>query len=156
MELFKGKQVRSVWDNTSKKHWFSVVDVCAVLRGCDYHSARNYWKWLKNKLTCRSSRLIKAANQLKLEAADGKLRFTDVMDIQAIMLLIRICPSPKAAAFKTWLAGLADKNINAANSLAEALVKVKDMVRCKAAGLLKTIYRKEYCLVEEETMKLAA
>ena len=146
MELFEGKQVRSVWDNTSKKHWFSVVDICAALRGCDYRTARNYWKWLKSKLYNEGNQLVSTTNQLKLEAMDGKLRFTDVMDAHEVLQLIQVCPSTKAEAFRMWIASLVAEGADVVEKLTEAFVKVKDKIKCRVVGLLKTMRKKEYCL----------
>ena len=58
-------------------------------------------------MICEGSQLLRVTNQLKLEALDGKLRFTDVMDAHGVLRLIQICPSPKAEAFRLWIAGLA-------------------------------------------------
>ena len=72
MKLFEGKQVRLIWDNTSKKYWFSVVDICAVLRDCDYNTARNYWKWLKKALNDKNSQPVSVTNRLKMQTLDDK------------------------------------------------------------------------------------
>ena len=109
MNLFENTPIRSAWDNISNKRWFSAVDVCAALTGSDYQRARNYWKWLKHKLKNRNGEPVSISNQLKFEASDGKLRFTDVMDAEEILRLIQIFPSPKADAFKLWIADLAAK-----------------------------------------------
>lgn len=146
MQLFKDKKIRSVYDNTSKKHWFSVIDICAALRDCDYNTARNYWKWLKHKLFTSGNQLVSVTNQLKFEALDGKLRFTDVMDAGEVLQLIQICPSPKAEAFKLWIANLVTAGADVVGALTEAVVKAKDKIKCKAIGLLKTMRRKDYCL----------
>lgn len=153
MELFEGKNIRLVWDNTSQKHWFSVVDVCAALRDCDYNTARNYWKWLKNKLANKGgqgSQLVSVTNQLKLQAMDGKLRFTDVMDIHEVLQLIQICPSPKADAFRMWISEIADVSSDVVKTLEKAIIGAKDKVRFKVVGLLMTIRRKKYVLFEDE------
>ena len=63
--LFKDKTIRSVWDGETR--WFSVVDVCALLTDSDYQKARNYWKWLKNKLNYGKGQRVSVTNQLKFE-----------------------------------------------------------------------------------------
>ena len=78
----------------------------------DYQKARNYWKWLKNKLTLEGSQLVSNTNQLKLIAHDGKLRQTDVLDTQNILRLIESIPSPKAEPFKLWLAQMGKERID--------------------------------------------
>lgn len=105
VKLFEKKQVRSVWDNENEKYWFSIIDVIAVLTDqIDYEKARNYWKWLKNKLKEEWSELVSITNQLKLQSSDWKFYLTDVADTEGILRLIQSVPSPKAEPFKVWLA----------------------------------------------------
>ena len=103
MELFENKKIRCLQVVNTNKWYFSVIDICAALRCTDYYTARNYWKWLKNKLVKVSSQPVSATNQLKLPCADGKLRYTDVMDVEEILRLIQQFPSQKAVAFRLWL-----------------------------------------------------
>ena len=138
MNLFESTPIRSTWDNTSSKRWFSIVDVIAALTGSDYQRARNYWKWLKHKLKKQSGEPVSVSNQLKFEAADGKLRFTDVMDAGEILRIIQIIPSPKAEAFKLWIADLAAKGAAVVKCLEDAIKNAKDMIRNKAANLFQT------------------
>jgi len=145
-KLFEGKTIRSAWDETNKKRWFSVVDVCAVLTGSDYQRARNYWKWLKRKLLYGDGQTVSTTNQLKMEAGDGKLRFTDVMDAAGLLLLIQLCPSPKAWAVKRWLAELAAEGVNLVKCLTEAFAEIKDMVRSGVAPLFMTTRVRVYDL----------
>ncbi|MCL2494774.1 MAG: hypothetical protein FWE98_03865 [Oscillospiraceae bacterium] len=115
--------VRAVWDEDAEKWWFSVVDICAVLTDSDYQRARNYWKWLKGKLTQEGSQLVSDTNQLdgksvsgcyhlKMQSADGKYYMTDVMDTEQVLRLIQSIPSPKAEPFKLWLAKVGNERID--------------------------------------------
>ena len=81
---------------------------------------------------------------------DGRLRYTDVMDIHGILQLIQICPSPKAEAFRVWVENIADAGIDVVDTLVTAITKAKDMVRNKAAGPLLTIRRMRYRLFGDE------
>ena len=74
VKLFDEHKVRHMWDENAEKLWLSVVDVCAVLTDNDYQTARNYWKWLKNKLNSEGSELVSNTNQLKMIAHDGKMK----------------------------------------------------------------------------------
>ena len=114
LKLFEEKQVRAIWDEDAEKWWFSVVDICAVLTDSDYQAARNYWKWLKNKLNEEGSQLVSITNQLKMEAFDGKMRPTDVMDTEQVLRLIQSIPSKKAEPFKIWLAKTGSERIDQA------------------------------------------
>ena len=114
LKLFEEKQVRAIWDEDAEKWWFSVVDICAVLTDSEYQKARNYWKWLKNKLNEEGSQLVSITNQLKMEAFDGKMRPTDVMDTEQVLRLIQSIPSKKAEPFKIWLAKTGSERIDQA------------------------------------------
>jgi len=92
VKLFNEKQVRHEWDEENGKWWFSVVDACAVLTDNDYQTARNYWKWLKNKLNSEGSEPVSNTNRLKMKAHDGKMRTTDVMDTEQVLRLIQRKP----------------------------------------------------------------
>jgi len=70
IKLFGEHRVRHEWDEEAEKYWLSVVDVCALLTDSDYRTARNYWKWLKNKLNSEGSQLVSNTNQLKMQAVD--------------------------------------------------------------------------------------
>ena len=63
IKIFEDKQVRYEWDEQAEKWWFSVVDICAVLTDNDYQKSRNYWKWLKNKLSAEGSESVGNTNQ---------------------------------------------------------------------------------------------
>ena len=95
IKLFEEQQVRIKWDEEAQKYWFSIVDVCALLTDSDYQTARNYWKWLKNKLIAEGSEVVSNTNQLKMLAPDGKMRLTDVGDTEQILRLIQSIPSKK-------------------------------------------------------------
>ena len=128
IKLFRGKKVRVVWDQTHRKHWVSVVDICSVLCGSDYDTARNYWKQLKHRLISNDCPLLRTVHQIRLLAKDGKLRYTDVMDYKKIMQLIQLLPYNAARAFKAWLGGLAAKHFN--------LVSQLDVAKnCAVAGI---------------------
>ena len=149
MNLFENTPIRSAWDNTSNKRWFSVVDIIAALTNSDYQRARNYWKWLKHKLDWGCRKSVRITNQLKLEAADGKLRFTDVMDTEDILNLIQICPSPKADAFRLWIADLAADNAAVVKCLEEAVKNAEDTVKHRFEGLVNVIIKKDFDIFGE-------
>lgn len=95
------------------KIWtFSIVDVCAVLtEQPDAEHARNYWKVLKHRLIKEGNQTVTTCNRLKLRAADGKLRLTDVADTEQLFRLIQSIPSPKAEPFKQWMAQVASTRL---------------------------------------------
>ena len=153
MNPFKYKKIRSCWDNTSKKRWFSAVDICAAITGSDYDKSRNYWKWLKSKIVSRENQEnqnITTSYQLKMQAKDGKLRFTEVMDAEGVIRLIQACPSPKARHFKEWITRFAAKDSSAVERLATEIYRAASKIKHKIGNLLKTIVKKEFCLFDAD------
>ncbi len=110
VKLFEQKQVRTIWDEEKEKWYFSIVDIIAVLT--ESPRARKYWNALKTKLSSEGSQLSHDMGQLKMEAADGKMRITDVADTQQVLRLIQSIPSKKAEPFKVWLAKVGTERID--------------------------------------------
>ena len=109
IQLFEEKKVRTVWDDQAEKWYFSVVDVCAVLT--DSENPQTYWRVLKNRLKKEGNETVTNCNGLKMRAADGKMRLTDVADTEQLFRLIQSIPSPKAEPFKRWMASVAAHRI---------------------------------------------
>ena len=102
---FEGQSIRRVHDEATDTWWFSVVDVVQVLtQQADDLTARKYWNQLKRRLDKEGSQLVTACHQLKMPAADGKQRLTDVASAQTLLRLVQSVPSPKAESIKLWLA----------------------------------------------------
>ena len=113
LQLFEQKKVRTVWDDEQEKWYFAIIDVVAVLtEQKDYQASRNYWKVLKNRLKNEGNETVTNCNQLKLQAADGKMRLTDVADTEQLFRLIQSIPSPKAEPFKIWMSQVASTRID--------------------------------------------
>lgn len=110
IKLFEEKKVRSLWDETLEKWFFSIVDVVGVLT--DSPNPNNYWKVLKNRLKKEGSQLVTNCNQLKMQSTDGKYYKTDVADTEQLFRLIQSIPSPKAEPFKLWLAKVAAERLD--------------------------------------------
>ena len=111
IQIFEDKKIRSVWDNEKEEWYFSVVDVVGALT--DSVNARDYWYKMKKRMTDEEkSELSTICRQLKLKAPDGKMRLTDVADIQGIFRVIQSIPSPKAEPFKMWLAQVGKDRID--------------------------------------------
>jgi DNA-damage-inducible protein D len=63
-----------------------------------------YWRKLKERLKKEGNETVTNCHGLKMVAADGKMRMTDVADTEQLLRLIQSVPSPKAEPFKMWLA----------------------------------------------------
>ena len=102
---FDGQSIRRVYDESTETWWFSVIDVVQVLtQQPDDLTARKYWNQLKRRLSTEGSQLVTACHQLKMPAADGKQRLTDVATAETLLRLVQSVPSPKAEPIKLWLA----------------------------------------------------
>ena len=112
LKIFEDKNIRVAWNDNEEKWYFSVVDVVSVLTDNDYQAGRKYWKTLKMRLNKEGSELVTNCYQLKMEAYDGKLRDTDVMNTEQILRLIQSIPSKKAEPFKLWLAQVGRERID--------------------------------------------
>ena len=110
IQLFEGKRVRIVWDAEQEKYYFSIVDIVQVLT--DSADATAYWRKLKQRLKAEGNKTVTNCHALKLPAADGKKRLTDMADLQGIFRLIQSVPSKKAEPVKQWLAKLGKQRID--------------------------------------------
>lgn len=102
VKLFGGDKIRAIWNDEQEKWYFSVVDVVAVLT--ESPNPQTYWRVLKKRLKDEGNETVTNCNGLKMPAADGKMRLTDVADTEQLLRIIQSVPSPKAEPFKTWLA----------------------------------------------------
>ena len=110
IQLFEEKKVRTVWDDEKEEWYFSIVDVCAVLT--ESENPQTYWRVLKNRLKKEGNETVTNCNALKMRAADGKLRLTDVADTEQLFRIIQSIPSKKAEPFKQWMAQVAKQRLD--------------------------------------------
>ncbi|MDE5838775.1 MAG: Bro-N domain-containing protein [Paramuribaculum sp.] len=110
IQIFEERKVRTVWDEEKEEWYFSVIDVVAVLT--DSIAPTAYWRKLKQRLKQEGNQTVTNCHGLKLKAADGKMRITDVVDTQQLFRLIQSIPSPKAEPFKLWIAEVAKQRID--------------------------------------------
>ncbi len=110
IKLFDDRKVRTIWNDEEEKWYFAIVDVVAVLTDSD--NPQTYWRVLKNRLKKEGNETVTNCNALKLPAADGKMRMTDVADMEQLFRLIQSIPSPKAEPFKRWMAQVASTRID--------------------------------------------
>lgn len=109
IKLFEEKKVRAIYDDVEEKWYFSIVDVCGVLT--ESIDAAAYWRKLKQRLKEEGNESVTNCHALKLQAADGKMRKTDMADTEQLFRLIQSIPSPKAEPFKQWMAQVAAQRL---------------------------------------------
>ena len=110
IQLFDNAKIRGVWDDEKEKYFFSVVDIVSVLT--ESADGRTYWKVLKNRLVKEGNETVTNCNQLKLPASDGKMRLTDVADLEGILRIVQSIPSKKAEPIKQWLAQVGSERMH--------------------------------------------
>lgn len=109
MQLFENKTIRTAWDAEREDWWFSIVDVVRVLT--DSPNPQTYWRVMKKRLKDEGNESVTNCNALKMTAADGKKRLTDVANTEQLLRIIQSIPSPKAEPFKMWLAQVGRERI---------------------------------------------
>ena len=110
IKLYENKEVRSIWDEEHEEWLFSIVDVVGILT--ESKNPQVYWRVLKKRLVDEGNQTVTNCNALKMKAKDGKMRLTDVTDMQGIFRIIQSIPSPKAEPFKMWLAEVGKERID--------------------------------------------
>ena len=109
LELFEDQPIRMAWDAEQEEWYYSIVDVVAVLT--ESKDATAYWRKLKQRLKEEGNETVTKCHALKMTAADGKKRLTDVADTEQLLRLVQSIPSPKAEPFKLWLAQVGREGI---------------------------------------------
>jgi len=126
--LFEQHQIRRVYDEASETWWFSVVDIVqALTQQTDNLTARKYWNKLKERLNKEGSELVTNCHQLKMAAADGKQRLTDVATAETLLRLVQSVPSPKAEPIKFWLAKVGHERMQEMADPALALNRAREL-----------------------------
>ena len=110
LKLFNEKQIRTSWNADEEEWYFSVIDVVAVLT--DSENPATYWRVLKKRLKEEGNETVTNCNGLKMPAADGKMRMTDVLSTRGVLRLVQSIPSPKAEPFKMWLAQVGSERLD--------------------------------------------
>ena len=110
IKIFEDKSIRTHWDEIAEKWYFSIVDVIAILT--ESENPQTYWRVMKKRLADEGNETVTNCNGLKMRAADGKMRLTDVADTEQLLRLIQSIPSKKAEPFKVWMARVGSERID--------------------------------------------
>ena len=129
IKLFEHQQIRAEWDERTHKWYFSIVDIIAVLTESTDPGA--YWRKLKERLKKEGNQTVTNCHGLKMTAADGKQRLTDVADTEQLLRLIQSIPSPKAEPFKRWLAQVGYERIQEIENPELAQQRMKELYEQK-------------------------
>ncbi|MBS1639496.1 MAG: Bro-N domain-containing protein [Bacteroidetes bacterium] len=107
--IFEAKHIRRHFDDKSEVWFFAIVDIIQALT--ESPNPQVYWRVLKKRLKAEGNESVTNCNALKMVATDGKMRLTDVGNVEDIFRLIQSIPSPKAEPFKQWLAKIGYERI---------------------------------------------
>ncbi|MBR6267083.1 MAG: phage antirepressor protein [Selenomonadaceae bacterium] len=110
LQIFEDQPIRTAWNETEEEWYFSIVDVVGVLT--ESSNPQTYWRVLKKRLKDEGNETVTNCNALKLKAADGKRRLTDVANTEQLLRVIQSIPSKKAEPFKLWLAQVGRERID--------------------------------------------
>ena len=109
LQLFENRIIRTAWSEEEEEWYFSIVDVVAVLTYSP--NPQTYWRVMKKRLKDEGNETVTNCNTLKMTAADGKKRLSDVATTNQLLRIIQSIPSPKAEPFKLWLAEVGRERI---------------------------------------------
>ena len=132
IQLFGNMQIRTQWDAEREKWYFSIVDIVAVLTESADVAAN--WRKLKQRLKAEGNETVTNCHALKMLAADGKRRLTDVADQEQMFRLIQSIPSPKAEPIKRWIAQVASERIDEMQDPELAIERGYEYYRRKGYG----------------------
>lgn len=129
IKLFEDKKVRSVYNEQEEKWYFSITDVVFILT--ESVDALAYWRKLKQRLKAEGNETVTNCHALKMVAADGKMRMTDVADTEQLLRLIQSIPSPKAEPFKQWLAQVGAERMAEIENPELAQARIRSIYKAK-------------------------
>ena len=132
IQLFGNRQIRTQWDAEREKWYFSIVDIVAVLT--ESADVAAYWRKLKQRLKAEGNETVTNCHALKMLAADGKRRLTDVADQEQLFRLIQSIPSPKAEPIKRWNAQVASERLDEMQDPELAIERGYEYYRRKGYG----------------------
>lgn len=124
IKLFEQRSVRSHYDEEQEKWYFSIIDVIAVLT--ESANAGAYWRKLKQRLKEEGNETVTNCHSLKMRSTDGKMRATDVADVEQLFRLIQSIPSPKAEPFKQWLARVGYERLQEIQDPSQSLDRARE------------------------------
>ena len=109
LQIFENQPIRTAWNEEEEEWYFSIVDVIGVLT--ESPNPQTYWRVMKKRLKDEGNESVTNCNALRLKAADGKRRLTDVANTEQLLRIIQSIPSKKAEPFKLWLAQVGRERI---------------------------------------------
>lgn len=129
IKLFESKKIRSVWDETEEKWYFSVQDVVEVLT--ETIDAKDYIKKMRKRDPLLNDNWGTICPLVEMIAADGKKRKIQASDAKGLLRIIQSIPSPKAEPFKLWLAQVGSERLDEIENPELASQRARELYKLK-------------------------
>lgn len=129
IKLFEQRQIRSVWNDTDQKMYFSVADVVEALT--DTVNPKDYIKKMRKRDPQLSSNWGTICPPLEMIAADGRKRKIQCANSQGLLRVIQSIPSPKAEPFKMWLAKVGQERLEEIENPELAQSRMRQIYKAK-------------------------
>ena len=129
IKLFESAHIRSVWNETDGKWYFSVADVVQMLT--DSANVRDYIKKMRKRETELDANWGTLCPPLELLAPDGKRRQTQCANAEGLLRIIQSIPSPKAEPFKRWLAKVGYERLEEIENPELAAKRMRELYKAK-------------------------
>ncbi len=129
IKLFESKKIRSVWNETDTKWYFSVSDVVEALTNSA--NVKDYIKKMRRREPELNANWGTICPPLELLAPDGKRRKTQCANAKGLLRIIQSIPSPKAEPFKLWLARVGYERLEEIENPELAAKRMRELYRAK-------------------------
>lgn len=129
IKLFESKNIRSVWNDTEEKWYFSVQDVVFIL--AKSKDVKQYIKRMLSRDLSLQSNWGTICTLVEMEAADGRKRKIQASDAKGLLRIIQSIPSPKAEPFKLWLAQVGSERIDEIENPELAIQRTRETYKLK-------------------------
>jgi prophage antirepressor-like protein len=129
IKLFESKQIRSVWNESDQKWYFSVQDVVQLLT--DTADVKDYIKKMKKRDSELNSNWGTICPLVEMIAADGRKRKVQAAQAQGLLRIIQSIPSPKAEPFKLWLAQVGSDRLDEIENPELAAQRTRELYKAK-------------------------
>jgi DNA-damage-inducible protein D len=129
IKLFESKQIRSVWNESEHKWYFSVQDVVEILT--DSSDVKQYIKRILSRDESLKSNWGTICTLVEMTAADGKKRKVQAANAKGLLRIIQSIPSPKAEPFKQWLAQVGSDRLDEIENPELATQRTRELYKLK-------------------------
>ena len=129
IKLFESRKIRSAWNESENKWYFSVQDVVKALT--DSSDVKQYIKKMLSRDVLLKSNWGTICTLVEMSAADGKIRKVQASDAKGLLRIIQSIPSPKAEPFKLWLAQVGSDRLDEIENPELATQRTRELYQLK-------------------------